>query len=232
MNSRQLKSVNSNNTLDDLADSCNYILKKNGLPQHSTEEIKYMVGNGIPKLIERAMCSVTMGTEISDNTKGTEINVIDSQLHKKLLSEYIEWYGEHSAIKTAPYPGMLDLLVKLKKTGIKLAVNTNKVHSSAVDLCERYFAELFDFVAGSRDGIAPKPSPEGVNQILVNLNIKADECVFIGDSDVDIQTGKNAGIDSIGVDWGFRGAAFLKAHGGEKIAYSCDELFNLIKNSQ
>lgn len=195
------------NTLDDLADSCNYILKKNGLPQHSTEEIKYMVGNGIPKLIERAL-PADVGKEVQE----------------RVLAEFIAWYYNHCAIKTAPYKGIVECVSKLKACGVKTAVNTNKVHEAAVELCNKYFPDLFDVISGSRKGIPPKPAPNGINEILNKLNLSARDCVFIGDSDVDIQTGTNAGMDTIGVDWGFRGADFLANHGACKIVFNCEEL--------
>lgn len=199
------------NTLDDLADSCNYVLERNGFPVHTSEEIKFMVGNGIPKLIERAL------------PEGT-----DPEVYKKILTEYIAWYEKHCSIKTGPYEGMVQCLEKLKAAGLKLAVNTNKVQSAAEELCKKYFPDIFDVISGSHEGISPKPSPDGINEVLSVLQFSSDECVFIGDSDVDIMTGRNAGIDEIGVDWGFRGADFLKNHGAECIVYNCEELLNKI----
>lgn len=200
------------NTLDDLADSCNEILKRNNFPEHTTEEIKYMVGNGIPKLIERALPA---------NVK--------KDVYTKVLQDFIEYYQTHSAIKTAPYAGMAETLEALKKKGVILAVNTNKLKEAAVELCNRYFPNIFDVIAGGKIGQEPKPAPIGVNEILAKTGILKEKAVFIGDSDVDIQTGKNSGIDAIGVAWGFRGEEFLRKNGAEKVIRICTELLSSIE---
>lgn len=200
------------NTLDDLADSCNEILKRNHFPVHTNEEIKYMVGNGIPKLIERALPTAVTKEE-----------------YQKVLKEFIDYYETHSAIKTAPYPQMVETLTALKQKGIKLAVNTNKLHEAAVELCKHYFPGIFDVISGGRLGQEPKPAPIGVNFILEKTGIPKNRAVFVGDSDVDIQTGKNSGIDAIGVAWGFRGEAFLREKGATNIVKICTELLSSIE---
>ena len=197
------------NTLDDMADSCNEILKRNGFPVHSEEEIKYMVGNGIPKLIERALPQ----------------NVSQKE-YTKVLNEYIDYYQEHSALKTATYPGMKETLELLKQKGVILAVNTNKLHEAAVELCDRYFPAIFDIVAGGKAGQKPKPAPDGVNFILEHTGIPKEKVLYIGDSDVDIQTAQNSGIDSLGAAWGFRGEDFLLQKGAKKVIKSCAELLS------
>lgn len=199
------------NTLDDLADSCNVILQKYGFPLHSYEEIKYMVGNGIPKLIERAL------------PQGTEKSIFE-----KVLSDYISYYDKHCDIKTAPYPGIIEAINQMKKCGMKVCVNTNKIQEAADVLCSKYFPGVFDVVAGGSINAKPKPAPDGVNKILKFFDFKAQDGVFIGDSDVDIQTGKNAGMDSIGVAWGFRGYDFLKNHNAQKVVKNCDELLQAL----
>lgn len=200
------------NTIDDLADSCNVILERYGFPLHTTEEIKYMVGNGIPKLIQRAL---------PDN--------VDKETYDKVLKDYIEYYDQHCQIKTAPYPGMTETLKELKKMGIKLAVNTNKVQSAAQILCDSYFPGLFDFLAGGAFDIPPKPAPDGVLKILQAEGLCPKDAIYIGDSDVDIQTGKNAGMDAAGVDWGFRGQAFLEEHGARLILKRCADILSIVK---
>lgn len=203
------------NTLDDLADAGNYICRQHGYQTHSLEEYKYFVGNGIPKLVERFLPS--------------DVSKEDYDI---CLREYIEYYGKHAFDKTSPYDGIPELLLKLRDVGIKIAVNTNKVESAAKDLCSRFFPGLFDFVSGGGIDIIPKPAPDGVYKILKEAGISKKDAektvVFVGDSDVDIQTGKNASIDSIGVAWGFRGQPFLKEHGAEKIAETTDELYKMI----
>ena len=188
------------NTIDDLADSLNVILERYSMPLHTVDEVRFMVGNGIPKLIERAI------PDGSGNSKFDEI-----------LKEYIAYYEEHSAIKTRAYDGVVEAVQTLRKAGVKIAVNTNKVEAAALELVKKYFPDCFDIVSGSRQGLPPKPAPDGVYEILKRAGIdgksEGQKAVFIGDSDVDLQTGINAGLDVIGVDWGFRGKAFLLEHG-------------------
>lgn len=205
------------NTIDDLADSLNVILERYSMPLHTVDQVRFMVGNGIPKLIERAIPNGR------DNPKFDEI-----------LKEYIAYYEEHSAIKTRPYDGIVEAVKALRKSGVKIAVNTNKVEAAALDLVAKYFPDCFDIVSGSRPGLPPKPAPDGVYEILKRAGIdgksEGQKAVFIGDSDVDLQTGINAGLDVIGVDWGFRGKAFLLEHGAteDNIVMKADELVEKI----
>ena len=205
------------NTIDDLADSLNVILERYSMPLHTVDQVRFMVGNGIPKLIERAIPNGR------DNSKFDEI-----------LKEYIAYYEEHSAIKTRPYDGIVEAVKALRKSGVKIAVNTNKVEAAALDLVDKYFPDCFDIVSGSRPGLPPKPAPDGVYEILKRAGIdgksEGQKAVFIGDSDVDLQTGINAGLDVIGVDWGFRGKAFLLEHGAteDNIVMKADELVEKI----
>lgn len=199
------------NTLDDMTDSLNEILAKYKLPLHTVEEVRFMVGNGIPKLVERALPN-------GCNTPDFE----------KILADFIAYYAKHCAIKTAPYNGIVDCIKALRACGIKIAVNTNKVESAAVELCNDYFPGLFDVISGSRPGMPPKPAPDGIYEILNRAEMdgksEGQKAVFIGDSDVDMQTGMNAGLDVIGVDWGFRGKEFLQEHGAKTIVMTATEL--------
>ena len=199
------------NTLDDMTDSLNVILEKYKLPLHTVDEVRFMVGNGIPKLIERA---VQGGREHPE--------------FENILKDFLAYYEEHCAIKTAPYAGIVDCIKKLRQAGLKIAVNTNKVEPAAIALCDDYFPGLLDIISGSRPGMPPKPAPDGIYEILnrAGMDGKSDgqRAVFIGDSDVDMQTGMNAGLDVIGVDWGFRGKKFLEDHGAKVIMMSAEEL--------
>ena len=199
------------NTIDDIADSCNFILKKNNFPVHTVNEIKYFVGNGIPKLIERALPQNTP----SDTKQG-------------ILDQFIEYYGSHSTVKTCAYNGITELLENLKSNGIRIAVNTNKHEQTSIDLCNKFFPGLIDIVCGGRPDVHHKPDPTGVEKILAAEKVEKSKAVFIGDSDVDIATAKNAGIDSITVDWGFRGKDFLIAHGAKNVAMTPSELLKMI----
>lgn len=199
------------NTIDDLGGCCNVILEKHGYPTHTIEEYKYFVGNGIPKLIERALPAGTV-----------------PEIHKKILAEYIEYYSLHSADKTAPYDGIVECIKKLRAAGVKVAVNTNKVQAAAEVLCKKYFPGCFDIIAGFKDGIPPKPAPDGINAILKSEKIERENACYIGDSDVDFLCGKNSGLDFVGVDWGFRGEKFLREHGAKTVVKTADELFNVL----
>ena len=203
------------NTLDDMTDSLNEILSQYKLPLHTLDEVRFMVGNGIPKLIERA---------IPDGRSNPQF--------EKILADFISYYEEHCAIKTAPYDGLVDCIKTLRTAGIKIAVNTNKVEPAAIALCDDYFPGLFDIISGSRPGMPPKPAPDGIYEILKRAGMdgksEGQRAVFIGDSDVDMQTGMNAGLDVIGVDWGFRGKAFLEEHGARTIVMTAGELAELL----
>ncbi len=199
------------NTLDDMTDSLNEILTKYKLPLHTVDEVRFMVGNGIPKLVERAL---------ADGRSNPDF--------EKILADFIAYYEEHCAIKTAPYEGIPQAIKTLRAAGIKIAVNTNKVEPAAIALCDDYFPGLFDIISGSRPGMPPKPAPDGIYEILKRAGMdgksQGQRAVFIGDSDVDMQTGTNAGLDVIGVDWGFRGKKFLQEHGAEVIMMTASEL--------
>lgn len=203
------------NTLDDLVDSTNYVLKKYNYPQHTTEQIKYMVGNGIPKLIERALPKEVTETE-----------------YKSFYKDFVAYYDQHCADKTAPYVHMVEALKTLKQAGLKLAVNSNKLHAASVLLCNQYFPGIFDYICGNQPGIGVKPSSDGVHLIMKELSFDSSDCsqiVYIGDSDVDCQTAQNSNISFIGCDWGFRGEVFLREHGAKIVIKSPLELVELCK---
>lgn len=197
------------NTIDDLTDASNFINKKYGFPTHTVEEFKFFVGNGIPKMIQRSLPAD-----------------IPEDEYKKILEEYILYYSKNCAVKTAPYKGVVECIKELRNAGIKIAVNTNKVESAAVDLCNTYFPECFDIISGSRPGVPPKPAPDGIFEILEKAGTK--NACYIGDSDVDLQTGINSGLDFIGVDWGFRGRDFLIEHGAKTVVMDTKELLDLL----
>lgn len=203
-------------TLDDLCDSTNVILKKHGYPLHTVEEIRFMVGNGLKKLMERALPA------------GTSAETVQA-----LLEEFIKYYDKHCADKTRPYDGIPELLKALRQQGVTVAVNTNKIQSAAEELCSLYFKDLFDIVCGNTPDLPVKPAPDGVFKIMKNFaaekGISKEDihAVYIGDSDVDFMTGKNAGIDFIGCDWGFRGEEFLRKQGAAVIARKPADILKL-----
>jgi phosphoglycolate phosphatase len=197
-------------TLEDLKQSINYALKKSGYPERSCDEVRRFVGNGIRKLVERA---VPEGVGTAECDKVHEI--------------FTEHYAVHCADNTCEYEGITELVKKLRDAGCKTAVVSNKADYAVKSLCETYFKGLFDVAVGEREGVAKKPSPDSVNACLKELNGKKG--VYIGDSDVDIETAKNANLDAIIVDWGFRDREFLREHGAKVIVGTTSEIYEIIK---
>lgn len=199
------------NTLEDLADSLNHVLEKFGYPQHSIQEVKSFVGNGIRLLIERGL------------PKGTDESIVD-----KVYQEFIKYYQIHCADKTRPYEGIMELLKTLREAGCITAVVSNKADSAVRELCRQYFDGLFDIAVGDRAGFLRKPAPDSVNEVLGQLKVRREKAVYIGDSDVDIETAENAGMDSIIVTWGFREKEFLKEHGADVMVSFPREIAEII----
>lgn len=206
------------NTLNDLADSCNYILEKNHLPVHALDSYKNFVGNGMTQLIERALPS-----ELKS----------DLEVIEKIKNEFIEYYTKHSAIKTAPYDGVIEMLKSLSSMNIKLAVASNKFMEGAQALVKKYFSEIkFSSVFGQRTKVPMKPNPQIVYDIMNELGItNKEEIIYVGDTGTDMQTAVNAGITSIGVLWGFRSEEELKKYGAKYIVKRPEEILRLVKNN-
>ncbi len=199
------------NTLEDLKNATNYSLRQFGMPERSLEEVRMFVGNGIRKLVERAVPSGTSEEKIA-----------------QVFDVFLKYYEIHSADNTSPYPGILELVEKLKKSGIKTAVSTNKADVPAQELGREYFNGIFDLIVGQQDGLKVKPAPDSVNKILSILDIQKKDAIYIGDSDVDVQTAKNSGLDFIGVSWGFRGREFLEKNGAKNIVDNANEILDLV----
>lgn len=199
------------NTLEDLKNATNYSLRQFEMPERSLEEVRMFVGNGIRKLVERAVPAGTSEEKIA-----------------QVLDVFLEYYEIHSADNTSPYPGILELVEKLKKSGIKTAVSTNKADVPAQELGREYFNGIFDLIVGQQDGLKVKPAPDSVNKILSILDIQKKDAIYIGDSDVDVQTAKNSGLDFIGVSWGFRGREFLEKNGAKNIVDNANEILDLV----
>lgn len=202
------------NTLEDLADSVNHALKTQNLPSRNLEEIRCFVGNGIRKLIER---SVPNGT--------------DAKIENAVFEEFRTYYRKNCAVKTRPYDGILTVLKQLRAEGIKTAVVSNKADFAVQSLCQEYFDGLFDFAVGDREGQRKKPYPDSVNTVLQRFDMDKSEAVYIGDSEVDFATAKNADMDVLMVGWGFRDEAFLKNEGAESVLSEPQEILFFIKNS-
>lgn len=188
------------NTIGGLTHAVNAALAMNGLPARSREEVQAMVGNGTRKLIERAL--------------GEDA---DPELISKVYSDYQKYYAENCSYDTYPYDGIKQMLIKLNEAGIKCAVVTNKPDIPAKKLIQENFGSLIAETHGNVPEVPVKPDPTFVYETMKNLGVNPSEAVYIGDSDVDIRTGKNAGIDYISVDWGFRTREFLLANGARII---------------
>lgn len=200
------------NTIEDLADAGNYALRMQGFPMHDIESYKYFVGNGIPKLIERIL-PVGSSQELREKTH-------------RLFSEY---YSVHSEDKTHPYEGVPELLASLYKLDIFTAVITNKDNSFAQELIHKYFGDMITRVYGSMPGTPHKPDPYWVNTALNDFKAERSVVLYVGDSGVDMQTAKNAGLVSAGVLWGFRSEDELLENGAVHICREPSEILNIVK---
>ena len=188
------------NSIDDLAISCNYALNTFGMPQYSVDEIKSFVGNGVHKLLER---SVPNGIE---NSKFNDV-----------LNLFQKHYLIHNTDHTCPYTGIMDMLSQLKQHGKQVAVVSNKFCKATQELVEHYFGNAVDIAIGESDTIRKKPAPDMVLAAMRQLHATPDTAVYIGDSDVDIQTASNSGLPCISVLWGFRSRPFLIEHGAKTL---------------
>lgn len=197
------------NTLEDLADSLNYALSCSNYPTRTLDEVRNFAGNGIRKLIERAVPAGTSPEEL-----------------EQVYADFTAYYPKHCYDKTKPYSGIMETIQNLRKQGIKTAVVSNKADYGVQILCKQYFDGLFDYAVGEQTGVQRKPAPDSVNTVLDKLKINRKNAVYIGDSDVDIDTARNAEMDCISVDWGFRDPSFLQQHGAKIMVSSPEELLN------
>lgn len=199
------------NTLEDLRDSVNYALAKQNFPLRTLSEIRSFVGNGIRLLMERS---------VPENT--------NPEIFEICFADFCEYYKAHMEDKTAPYEGINEMLVSIKAQGFKTAIVTNKADFAAQDLCKRMFGDTIDLVVGSTDDRPNKPAPDGVYYALEVLGSKLENTVFVGDADTDILTANNAGLDSIGVLWGFRDREIIEKEGAKYIVESVKDLEKLL----
>ncbi len=188
-------------TCNDLANSVNYALDKNGFPTHNPEMFKIFTGDGTDVMITRAL---------------PESNR-DAETLKKVREDYFEYYNEHSGECTRPYDGIPELLKSLKERGIMLAVTSNKIEFMTQSVIKHYFGDTFDFVTGQSENVPPKPNPLMVFNAMKSLNVEPSECLYVGDTGVDAKTGKNAGIITVGVQWGFREREELIENGADAV---------------
>ncbi len=200
------------NTLEDLTDSVNFALKKMGAPLHTCEEVRMMVGNSVNYLIEKAM---PLGSSLDEQNRCLKI--------------YEEHYHTNMQNKTAPYNGIKEMLSELSAKGYKMAVVSNKSDGFTKALVKDFFGEYIAEAIGRSAYVPRKPAPDSVLKIMSVLGSKKDEAVYVGDSEVDVKTAKNAGLPCVGCLWGFRDEATLKAEGAAAIITAPCELAAAIK---
>lgn len=186
------------NTINDLAASTNYALRSVGLPEHTVEDVRRFVGNGVRKLMERA---------IENGDK--------NPLFEKAYSIFRQHYLEHGLDTTEPYAGIVDMLEELNRRGKNIAVVSNKFYAATQELVRHFFGEYVKVAIGERENIRKKPAPDTVVEALKLLGVDKENAVYIGDSEVDIQTARNVGIPCISVLWGFRDRSFLVENGAQ-----------------
>ncbi|MBO5965152.1 MAG: HAD family hydrolase [Bacteroidaceae bacterium] len=200
-------------TVADLANATNQALERCGYPTHPTQAYYKFVGNGINKLFARALpaeCS-------------TEENV------QRIRSLFIPYYNEHNADCSCPYSGIIDLLHELQEGGVQLAVASNKYHEATLKLVRHFFSNVtFAAIYGQREEVPIKPAPDIVFDILRDTGVPKEEVLYVGDSGVDMQTAQNAGVESVGVAWGFRSEEELQENGAVHIVHQAEEILRYV----
>lgn len=194
-------------TISGLAISVNAARVAYGLEEQPLPELEAMVGNGARKLIERSLAYGNDDASVED-----------------ILPYFINHYYESCVDNSLPYPGIIKMIKNLRDAGMLTAVVSNKDNGASVKLCDFFFKDMFDDARGHKDGVPHKPDPAPVMATLAKLGVEAGDCVYIGDSEVDILTARNCGMDSISVDWGFKTHSFLEEHNASIIMSSAEDL--------
>ena len=200
-------------TIADLAAAANYALQQLGYPTHPVDTIRTYVGNGINKLLERSL----------PEAERNEEKVMQMRSH------FVPYYDKHNADLSRPYPGIVALLEELQHRGVMIAVASNKYQAATAELVKHYFPTIdFIEVLGQREGIAVKPDPTIVFDILKKAEVQPEEVLYVGDSGVDMQTAINSGVDAVGVAWGFRPKAELESFCPKGIIDKAEELLEFV----
>ncbi len=199
-------------TLEDLKNSVNFALGKNNFPARTLNEVREFVGNGIESLMRNA------------SPEG-----IPEEAFQKCFCDFKEHYKIHSEDSTKEYDGVTDVLKALKANGFLLAVVSNKADFAVNTLCKKYFTGLLDCAIGEREGIKRKPCPDSVNEVLKRFAVDKENCFYVGDSDVDVKTARNAGVRCIACTWGFRSKVVLERENPEYIIDSPKEILDIVK---
>ena len=197
------------NTINDLAASTNYALRSAGMPEHSVDDVRRFVGNGVKKLMERA---------IPDGLNNPDFD--------ETYATFRKHYLKHSLDTTKPYDGIPEVLAELKRRGKKLAIVSNKFYAATQELARHFFPDTIEVAIGERENIRKKPAPDTVLEAMRQLGVGKEGTVYIGDSDVDIDTAHNVGVPCISVSWGFRDRDFLLAHGATTLIERPEQLLD------
>lgn len=200
-------------SLTDLADGVNRAIAKKGFQTHPVDAFKYFVGDGIPKMIERAL---------PENRR-------DSNTVNEIKKDFLEYYSLHYADNTYAYKGMPELVTTLKEQGFIVAVVTNKQQDMADEVVKSLYGDAFDLIFGKRDGIPAKPDPTAALMAMEQLGVTPKECIFIGDSGMDVATAVNSGAVPVGELWGFRQKDELLKNGAKYIINKPEELLDIIE---
>ncbi len=203
------------NTLTDLTNSVNYAMACYGFPNHSEDSVRQMVGNGVAVLIERA---IPEGRNFPQ--------------YEECLKDFQDHYALHKKDCTKPFPGVMEFLKNAADKGYKLAVVSNKFDRAVKGLCEDFFDPYIAAAIGESPEVAKKPAPDTVFAAMKELCSQPESCVYVGDSDVDLATAKNAGIPCISVSWGFRDREFLLQNGAKQIADTVDDIWKILADMQ
>ncbi len=202
------------NTLEDLADAVNFVMKEHQYPERTLEEVRRFVGNGIRRLMELALPE----------------NLTDAQF-ELAFEEFKSYYTEHCQIKTCAYEGIMPLLKNLYEDGYAMAIVSNKNHAAVCELNEIYFKEYIEVAIGQKDGIRKKPAPDTVLQALKELGKEKENTIYVGDSEVDFATAENTGMDCALVTWGFRTVEELSKYEPKIFIDHPEELLNILKEA-
>ena len=204
-------------TLDDLTDSMNYMLGKHNFPLRTRDAVRNFVGNGVRKLVERAI--------------PTEYKA-DDEFIDKFYNDFSLYYNSHSDVKTSPYPGTLDMLDKLLENGFDIAIVSNKIDYAVKSLSSKFFGGRIRSAIGEKPSIRHKPEPDMVFMAMEEMGANKMDSIYIGDSEVDIETARNAGIPCVSVLWGFKDRKFLEESGATMFVHSMEELTKNLINYQ
>lgn len=200
-------------TIKDIGNSVNAVMEDNGFKTYSYDEYKLMVGNGFRKLLERALPE-------------DKQDLIEEAMHS-----FLYYYDKHYMESSVPYEGIRELLSELQRRQIKMAINTNKRNDYANNLINHVLGDInFIEILGEKDLFPKKPSPEAALYLVDKMGLKKEEVLYIGDSSTDIKTALNAGLSSVGVNWGFRGEAELRREGATYIAYQPSDILKYLQD--